>query len=84
MEQKTIVGGGLIMFMVLVLLTVVLAGSWIERDIDRRVSADLEAAGLDADITVNGRDVVLTSGAADDGAKARAVAGAVWGVRVVE
>ena len=85
MGQTTIVGFGLVGLLVLILITVVLAGGWIQDDIRDRVLADLDAAGIaDAKIEVSGRDIVLTSTNPDNGAKARAVAGAVWGVRAVE
>lgn len=86
MKTTTILGLGLIGFVLLALLTIVLAGGWIESDLAERGRNELDAAGHGwAELSVSGRDVTL-SGAVPEGVSSQgaveAVAG-VWGVRVV-
>lgn len=86
MKATTILGLGLIGFVLLTLLTIVLAGSWVEDDLAERSQEELEAIGQSwASIEMQGRDAVLGGDAPDAGAAEQAmnaVAG-VWGVRVV-
>ena len=87
MKKTTILGLGLVGFLLLALLTVVLAGGWIEDDLAKRSVEELEAVGHSwATVDVNGRNVVLTGTAADADAAKQAVEAVaeVWGVRAVE
>lgn len=88
MKTTTVLGLGLLGFVLLALITIVLAGSWIEDDLAERSEEQLEAAGI-AGITVdiNGRNAILVS--ADEGEnsdameKALEVVQGIWGVRDV-
>ncbi len=87
MKSTTILGLGLIGFVLLALLTIVLAGGWIEDDLADRGREELEAVGQSwASIEMHGRDAVLTGAAADADAAKQAVdaVAAVWGVRTVQ
>ena len=86
MKSTTILGLGLIGFVLLALLTIVLAGGWIEDDLADRSREELEAVGQSwAAVEMHGRDAVLTGTTADaDAAKQAADAVAsVWGVRTM-
>ena len=87
MKETTILGLGLLGFLLLSLLTIVLAGGWIEDDLAERSVEELQAVGQSwAAVEVSGRDVVLTGEAADGNAAQQAsnAVAAVWGVRVVQ
>lgn len=87
MKSTTILGLGLIGFVLLALLTIVLAGGWIEDDLAERSQEELEAVGHSwAAVDMQGRDAVLTGTAADSDAAQQAVAAvaSIWGVRMVE
>ena len=87
MKATTIRGLGRLAFVLLALLTIVLAGNWIEDDLAERSQEELEAVGQSwAAVEMHGRDAVL-SGAAPDADAATQAADAVanvWGVRVVQ
>ncbi|MEM7044927.1 MAG: BON domain-containing protein [Pseudomonadota bacterium] len=87
MKETTILGLGLLGFVLLALLTIVLAGGWIEDDLSERSQEELQAVGQSwAAVDVSGRDVTLTGEAADGDVAQQAVdaVAAVWGVRVVQ
>lgn len=87
MKETTILGLGLIGFVLLALLTIVLAGSWIDDDLARRSQDELVAVGQSwAAVDMHGRDAVLT-GKTDSADAAKAAMDAVadvWGVRIVQ
>ncbi|MEZ5933174.1 MAG: BON domain-containing protein [Alphaproteobacteria bacterium] len=87
MKTTTILGLGALGFVLLALLTIVLAGGWIEDDLTERGREELVAVGQDwASVEMSGRDAYLT-GTAPDAEAAQQAAEAVasiWGVRVVE
>ena len=86
MKSTTILGLGLIGFVLLALLTVVLAGGWIEDDLAKRGQEELEAVGQSwAAVEMHGRDATLTGTAADAEVTQQAVeaVASVWGVRSV-
>jgi len=87
MKATTILGLGLVGFVLLALLTIVLAGGWIEDDLAERSRAELEAAGQSwATVEMSGRDAVLSGTAADADAAKQAMdaIASVWGVRDVQ
>jgi len=87
MKATTIAGLGLLAFVLLALLTIVLAGNWIEDDLAERSQQELEAVGQSwAAVEMHGRDAVLTGSAPDADAATQAAdaIGSVWGVRVVQ
>jgi len=87
MKTTTILGLGLVGFALLALLTIALAGGWIEDDLAERSLEELEAVGQSwAVVDMSGRDAVLTGTAADSDAVKQAIDAIadVWGVRVVE
>jgi|GEM_PF-4593692 len=87
MKATTIVGLGLVAFLLLTLLTVVLAGGWVEDDLAERSQEELEATGQSwAAVEMHGRDAVLTGDAADADAAQQAAdaVASVWGVRMVQ
>ena len=87
MKSTTILGLGLVAFLVLAVLAVVLAGGWIEDDLAERAGEELEAVGHSwASVEMHGRDAVLTGTASDAEAAEQAVAAVtdVWGIRTVE
>lgn len=74
-------------FVLLALLTMVLAGNWIEDDLAERSQQELEAVGQSwAAVELHGRDAVLSGTAPDADAATQAAdaVGSVWGVRVVQ
>lgn len=86
MKATSIIGLGVVCFVLLAILTVVLAGGWIEDDLAERATDDLLAAEQDwASVTLEGRDVTLAGSApdADSAEKALEVVSGIWGVRVV-
>lgn len=86
MKQTSIVGLGIVGFVILAILTIVLAGRWIEDDLTERSVDSLQAAGLNwAKVELDGRDATLTGEVPDAAAAQEAVetVGNVWGVRVV-
>lgn len=86
MKTTTILGLGLIGFALLSLLTIVLAGGWIEDDLAKESREKLEAVGHSwATVEMQGRDAVLTGTASDPEAASQAVdaIASVWGVRAV-
>ncbi|MEM8952168.1 MAG: BON domain-containing protein [Pseudomonadota bacterium] len=86
MKSTTILGLGLIGFVLLALLTIVLAGGWIEDDLADRSRAELEAVGQSwAAVEMSGRDAILTGEASDADAAQQAVdaVASLWGVRTV-
>lgn len=87
MKATTIMGLGLIGFVLLALLTIVLAGGWIEDDLAERNQEELEAVGQSwASIEMDGRNAIL-SGTAPDADAAQQAADAVasvWGIVAVE
>jgi len=87
MKATTIVGLGLVAFLLLTLLTVVLAGGWVEDDLAERSQEELEATGQSwAAVEMHGQDAVLTGDAADADAAQQAAdaVASVWGVRMVQ
>jgi hypothetical protein len=85
MRTTTILGLGLIGFILLSLLTIVLASGWIEDDLADRSRNELDAIGQQwADIDVSGRDVTLSGTAPDAESSKNALDAveAIWGVRV--
>lgn len=87
MKATTITGLGLLAFVLLALLTMVLAGNWIEDDLAERSQQELEAVGQSwAAVEMHGRDAVLSGTAPDADAATQAAdaVGSVWGVRVVQ
>jgi hypothetical protein len=87
MKTTTILGLGGLGFVLLVLLTIVLAGGWIEDDLAERSREELVAVGQDwAEVEMSGRDAYLT-GTAPDAEAAKQAADAIasiWGMRVVD
>jgi osmotically-inducible protein OsmY len=86
MKTTTILGMGFIGLLLLAILAIVLAGSWIEDDLAAQAIRDLEAAGQDwASVSVDGRDATLTGTAptADAAKGAVNTISDVWGVRAV-
>jgi hypothetical protein len=86
MKTTTVLGLGVLGFVLLALITIVLAGSWIEDDLAERSEERLEAAGIAGiDVDISGRDVILSSTDADGDAgtveQAIKVVQEVWGVR---
>lgn len=87
MKSTTIMGLGLVGFVLLALLTIVLAGGWIEDDLAERSQEELEAVGQSwAAVEMHGRDAILTGTAADAESAQQALDGvaSVWGVRTVQ
>lgn len=87
MKTTTILGLGLVGFVLLALLTILLAGGWIENDLAERSRAELEAIGQSwAAVEMHGRDAVVSGTATDPGAAEQAIdaVASVWGVRAVE
>ena len=90
MKATTVLGFGLIGLALLVLLTVVLVGRWIEDDLASRSQEELEAVGQSwVSVDMSGRDAILTGTVPEGEDNAAitqhaldAVAG-VWGVRAV-
>lgn len=87
MKTTTVLGLGLCAFLLLALLTIVLAGGWIEEDLAERSVEELQAVGQSwAVVEMHGRDAIL-SGSAPDSDSAASAADAlsnVWGVRLVQ
>ena len=86
MKATSIIGFGAVCFALLAILTVILAGGWIENDLAERSRNDLSAAGQEwASVEMDGRDATLTGTAPDaDAAKnALDIVSDIWGVRVV-
>ena len=86
MKATSIIGLGLICFVLLSILAIVLAGGWIEDDLAKRSTDDLKAAGQEwAKVDLDGRDVVLSGDAPDGEAAKNAVdtVSEIWGVRTV-
>ena len=88
MKTTTVLGIGLLGFILLALITIVLAGSWIEDDLAERSEEQLEAAGIAGiSVDINGRNAVLVSadgGENTDAAeKALEVVRGIWGIREV-
>lgn len=87
MKTTSIVGWGLLCFVLLAVFTIFLAGQWIEDDLAERNLKDLTAAGQGwASVTMNGRDATLSGEAPDDESAKIAVdvIANVWGVRLVK
>ena len=85
MRITTIFGLGVIGFILLALLTIVLASGWVEDDLADRSRDELNAIGQQwADIDVSGRDVTLSGTApdAESSKKALDAVEGIWGVRV--
>lgn len=79
-------GIGAVCFVLLAILTIILVGGWIEKDLTKRSLEDLEAAGQAwASVDMSGQDAVLTGTAPDADAVKNAieVVSDVWGVRAV-
>lgn len=86
MSARSIIGAGIVGFVVLAVLTIVLTSNRIVDDLGARSAADLEAAGLNfASVSFSGRDATLTGSAPDaaSASKAVEVVQGVWGVRAV-
>jgi hypothetical protein len=86
MTARSILATGGVAFLLLALLTILLAGDRIEADLASRSAADLEAAGLGfATVELSGRDATVGGSAPDAASAARAleVVAGVWGVRDV-
>lgn len=86
MKATSIIGIGAACFVLLAILTIVLAGHWIEDDLAERSVADLKAVGQDwAKVEMSGRDAVLMGEADADAAQnAMETVSSVWGVRLVQ
>lgn len=87
MKATSIIGFGAACFVLLAILTIVLAGGWIEDNLAERSLDDLKAAGQEwASVDMDGRDAILSGTAPDaDAAKsAIEVVSDIWGVRVVK
>lgn len=86
MKTTSILGLGAVCFVLLAILTIVLAGGWIEDDLAERGLDDLKAVGQEwASIDMDGRDAILSGTAPDTDAanSALEVVSDIWGVRVV-
>jgi len=86
MKATSIIGFGAVCFVLLAILTIILAGGWIEKDLEERSQDDLKSAGQEwASVDMSGRDAVLIGTAPDaDAAKnAIQVVSDIWGVRAV-
>ncbi|MGH1477885.1 MAG: hypothetical protein ACRBM6_04020 [Geminicoccales bacterium] len=86
MKTTSILGVGVVCFLLLAVLTIVLAGGWIEDDLAERSLDDLTAVGQEwASVELDGRDATLSGEAPDDDAVKSAVEtlSDVWGIRVV-
>lgn len=87
MKTTTIMGVGLVGFALLAVLTILLAGGWIEKDLAERSRAELEAVGQSwANVEMSGRDAALTGDAPDatSAEQAMVTVSKVRGVRGVE
>lgn len=87
MKATSIIGLGAVCFVLLAVLTIVLAGGWIEDDLAGRSLDDLKAAGQEwASIDMDGRDAILSGTAPDANAAESAieVISDIWGVRAVK
>ncbi len=87
MKSLTIIILGMAGFALLAILTIILAGGWIEDDLAGRSIDDLRAAGQDwVTVAMDGQSVTLTGAAPDADAAAMAleIVGNVWGVVGVE
>jgi len=87
MKTTSILGLGLIGFILLSLLTIVLAGGWIADDLMERSVDEINAAGQNwAEVSVSGRDVMVEGSAPDDDAMKQVlnIVEDIWGVRVAE
>ena len=87
MKTTTILGLGCIGFVLLCLLAIVLAGGWIEDDLTRHSSNQLEAVGQGwAVVEMDGQIATLTGTAPDASAAEQAIEAVanVWGVREVQ
>lgn len=86
MKATTILGLGVLGFALLALLTVALAGGWIEDDLAERSRDELEAVGQSwAVVEMSGRDAVVSGTASDTDAAKQAMdaVATIWGVRTV-
>lgn len=87
MKSTTILGLGLVGFVLLALLTIVLAGGWIEDDLAERSQEELKAVGQSwAAVEMRGRDAVLNGDApsADEAKQAMDAIAGLWGIRAVQ
>ena len=87
MRATSILGLGLIGFILLSILTIVLAGGWIANDLAERSLLEINAAGQNwANVDVSGRDVTVQGPAPDAEAvqQVLSLVEDVWGVRVAE
>ena len=87
MKATSIIGLGAVCFVLLAVLTIVLAGGWIEDDLAGRSLDDLKAAGQEwASIDMDGRDAILSGTEPDANAAESAieVISDIWGVRAVK
>ena len=78
-------GLGLIGFILLSILTVVLAGGWVANDLAERSLLEINAAGQNwAEVAVSGRDVTVLGSAPDAEAVQQVLnlVEDVWGVRI--
>lgn len=86
MKTTSILGMGAVCFVLLAILTIVLAGGWIEDDLAKHGLDKLKATGQEwASIEMDGRDAILSGTAPDtDAAKSALEAVSdIGGVRVV-
>ena len=87
MKATTILGIGLVGFVLLSLLAIVLAGGWIEEDLAERSHEALAAVGQSwAEVDMRGQEAVLTGTAPDADAAKQSIdaVASVWGVSGVE
>ncbi len=86
MKATSIIGLGLVCFVILAILTILLVGRWIEDNLAKSSIDDLKAAGQDwALVSMDGRDATLRGAAPDSEAAKSAydVVSNTWGIRTV-
>ncbi len=88
MKTTTVLGLGVLGFVLLALITIILAGSWIEDDLAERSQEQLEAAGITGvSVEIHGRNAVLVDTDGGDNTeaaeKALEVVREIWGIRAV-
>lgn len=85
MKTTTILGLGFLGFALLAVITIVLAGSWIEDDLAERSIERLEAAGIAGiNVEINGRNAILSGDNAEASEQAVQLVQEIWGVRGVD
>jgi hypothetical protein len=85
MKTTTILGLGFLGFALLALITVVLAGSWIEDDLAEISEERLEAAGIAGiSIDMNGRTAILNTDDTASAEDAIKIVQEIWGIRAAK